>query len=309
VALLAVVVPATAQYDDGLHCMHDIGPAEDVGSLKIAMPRFGSTQFAFPDFSGATRRLVLWNLGGYFILLVAGVAWPETARWLVDHAALRPDMFFAGRIWQPITYSLVHLSLIGTLFELLSLWFLGGFLEPMHGGRWLNGLYAVSVLGAAITAILIFEITWHVGSPQPLVVISGCLGGIFGMMTAIALLHGDVQFQLFFVIGIKAKYLAMIYTLIALAETFGEQRIYAFAQLGGALAALVYVRYAPRRGFGFKVSESWYGLRNKYYRWKRRRAASKFQVYMKKQGRTVRFDGQGRLIDEDSEHDDHKRWN
>jgi hypothetical protein len=33
-------------------------------------------------------------------------------------------------------------------------------------------------------------------------------------------------------------------------------------------------------------------------------------VYMKKQGRTVRFDGQGRLIDEDrDEHDDRKRWN
>jgi hypothetical protein len=29
---------------------------------------------------------------------------------------------------------------------------------------------------------------------------------------------------------------------------------------------------------------------------------------MKKQGRTVRFDGQGRPIDDDS-HDDRKRWN
>jgi membrane associated rhomboid family serine protease len=289
---------------------HDIGHAHDVGSLKTGMPRFGSAQFAFPEFSGATRRLILWNLVAYFVLLLATAAKLDVLLGLIGHLALRPELVVAGEIWQPLTYSLVHPSLIGTLFELLSLWFLGGLLESMHGGRWLNGLYAASVLGAAITAILIFFIGWKVGYAQPLVTLYGCMGGIFGMLTAIALLHGDLQFQLFFVIGIKAKYLAIIYTLVALAQTFGEQRIYAFAQLGGALAAILYVRNAPRRGFGFQISESLYGLRNKYYRWKRRRAASKFQVYMKKQGRTVRFDGQGRLLDEDDvKHDDRKRWN
>ena len=55
------------------------------------------------------------------------------------------------------------------------------------------------------------------------------------------------------------------------------------------------------------LSESWYGLRNRYYRWKRRRASRKFEVYMRSQGRTVRFDGQGRPLDDDP--DDKKRWN
>jgi membrane associated rhomboid family serine protease len=273
------------------------------------MPRFGSAQFAFPEFSGATRRLILWNLAAFFVLLLANAARLDLLMSLIGHLALRPEMVFAGEIWQPLTYSFVHPSLLGTLFDLLSLWFLAGFLESMHGGRWLNGLYAASVLGAAVVAILIFGIGWKLGYPPPLMPITGCMGGIFGLLTAIALLHGDLQFQLFFVIGIKAKYLAIIYALVAVAETFGEQRIYAFAQLGGALAALLYVRSAPRRGFGFSFSERLYGLRNKYYRWKRRRAASKFQVYMKKQGRTVRFDGQGRLLDDDEEHDDSKRWN
>jgi membrane associated rhomboid family serine protease len=274
------------------------------------MARFGSAQFAFPEFSGATRRLILWNMAAFFVLLLATTARLGVLLNLFGHLALRPEMVLAGEIWQPLTYSFVHPSLIGTLFELLSLWFLAGFLEPMHGARWLNGLYASSVLGAAITAILIFFIGWKLGYPPPVLPIAGCLGGIFGLLTAIGLLHGDVQFQLMFVIGIKAKYMAILFALVALAETFGEQRIYAFAQLGGALAAILYVRAAPRRGFGFAISESWYGLRNRYFRWKRRRAASKFQVYMKKQGRTVRFDGQGRLLDEDDvKHDDRKRWN
>ena len=81
---------------------------------------------------------------------------------------------------------------------------------------------------------------------------------------------------------------------------FGQERMYAFAQLGGALAGLAFVRMAPRRGISFLLSESLYGMRNRYYRWKRRRAARKFEVYMRKQGRTVKFDGQGRRIDEDA---------
>jgi hypothetical protein len=89
---------------------------------------------------------------------------------------------------------------------------------------------------------------------------------------------------------------------------FGQQqRLYAFAQLGGALAGLVYVRLAPRRGVSFGLSERLYAVRNRYYRWKRRRAARKFEVYMRSQGRTVRFDGNGRRIDDDDK--DRSRWN
>jgi hypothetical protein len=134
------------------------------------------------------------------------------------------------------------------------------------------------------------------------------MGGVFGLLIAIGVLYADMQIQMWFLIGIKAKYLAAIYALIALAMLFGDQRTYAFAQLGGAAAALLYIRLAPKRGFSFAVSESLYGLRNRYYRWKRRKASRKFEVYMQKQGRTVRFDGQGRQLDDDNP-DDKKRWN
>jgi hypothetical protein len=136
----------------------------------------------------------------------------------------------------------------------------------------------------------------------------GCFGGIFGLLVAIGALYGDMQFLLFpLPIGIKARYLVAIYALVTVAMLFGQQRMYAFAQLGGALAGLLYIRLAPRRGLSFTFSEQWYALRNRYYRWKRRRAARKFEVYMRSQGRTVHFDGNGRPIDDDP--NDKKRWN
>jgi len=134
------------------------------------------------------------------------------------------------------------------------------------------------------------------------------VGGIFGLLVAIGTLYGNMEFLLFFTIGIKAKYLVPIYGLISIAMLFGQQKMYAFAQLGGALAGFLYVRLAPRRGTQLVgLSEKWYGLRNRYYRWKRRRAARKFEVYMRSQGRTVHMDGQGKRLDDDA--NDKKRWN
>jgi membrane associated rhomboid family serine protease len=271
------------------------------------MPRIGSSPFAFPDFRGATRRLVLWNLCAYFVLAVAGLANKEIYVWLYAHSVFLPQAFLGGWLWQPISYSLVHPGLIGTLFELLSLWFLAGFLENLHSSGWVTGLYATSVLGTALAATAIYAAGPTLGYSLLAIPLYGCFGGIFGLLVAIGVLYGDMEFLLFFTIGIKARYMAVIYGLITIAMLFGEQRMYAFAELGGALAGWLFIRLAPRRGISFQLSEKWYGLRNRYYRWKRHRAARKFQVYMRSQGRTVRFDGQGKPLDDDP--DDKKHWN
>ncbi|HEY1987266.1 MAG TPA: rhomboid family intramembrane serine protease [Terracidiphilus sp.] len=263
--------------------------------------------FAFPDFSGATRRLVLVNVGTFFALLLADLAFRSTGGAFAAHLQLIPSLFLRGELWQPLTYSFIHPSLIGTLFELLSLWFLASFLEMSRGDAWVMGLYAVSVLGTALAAVALFIVGQRMGLAINEMPLYGCMGGIFGMLIAIGVLHGDTQFLLFFAIGIKARYMAAIYALITFAMLFGQSRMYAFAQLGGALAGLIYIRFAPRRGVSFMVSEGWFGLRNQFYRWKRKRAGRKFEVYMRKQGRTVRFDGRGRQIDEDPE--DKSRWN
>jgi membrane associated rhomboid family serine protease len=271
------------------------------------MRRIGATPFAFPDFRGATRRLVVVNLVGYFVLLLAGFVSVSFSQSLLAHIALVPEFFLHGWVWQPFTYSLVHLGIIGTLFELLSLWFMAGFLEPFHGDSWVMGIYAASVLGTAAGAIAIYGGAQALGHPIEQIPLYGCFGAIFGMLVAIGILYGDVQFLMFFVIGIKARYMAIIYGLICFVMLFTEQREYAFAQFGGALFGWLYLRFIPRRGFAFVFSEQFYGMRNRYYRWKRRRAARKFEVYMKSQGRTVHFDGQGRQIDD--EQDDKSRWN
>jgi membrane associated rhomboid family serine protease len=270
------------------------------------MPRIGSSPFSFPEFRGATRRLVFLNLFAFFALLLAQFAFPAYAVLLASQLSFVPVAFLHGALWQPFTYSFIHLSLIGTLFELLSLWFLAGFLENMHSPSWVTGLYTASVLGTAAAAAALYAVSGTLGFGLVQIPLYGCLGGIFGLLVAIGALYGDFEFLLFFTIGIKARYLVAIYAFTSIAMLFGEQRMYAFAQLGGALAGLLFIRMAPRRGVSFVFSETWFTLRNRYYRWKRRRASRKFEVYMRSQGRNVRVDGYGRPLDKD---DDKKHWN
>jgi membrane associated rhomboid family serine protease len=262
----------------------------------------------FPDFRGATRRLVLWNLAAFFIFLIVSLAFPARIGHAIELLAFDPSAFLHGRLWQPFTYSLLQFGLLQTFLNLLCLWFFAGFLENYHTSSWVTGIYAISVLGTAATATAIYAAAPTLGFQAATAQLTGCFGGIFGLLVAIGILHGDVQFMLFpLPVSIKARYLAAIFAIIYLAMVFGQQSAYAFAVLGGGLFCLLYIQLAPRRGFHFALSEKWFGMRNRYYRWKRGRAGRKFEVYMRKQGRTVHLDRRGKQIDDDP--DDKTRWN
>jgi len=233
----------------------------------------------FPDFTGFTRRLVLFNLGAYFTLLILSAFARPLYVDLMSLLVLDPtQVLHHGWIWQLVTYCVVHAGILSTAFELLSLWFLGSILEQNNGARWLGELFLVSVVGAGLATLALYVVMPNSAAP-----LFACWGGIFGLLIAIAVLYGDLPFMLFpLPVTIKAKYLVAVYMLIAIAMLFGAERASAFAQLGGALFGYLYIKFAPRRGFAFAGSESVYGLRNSYYRWKRRRAAKKFEVYMRK---------------------------
>src|SRR5580692_12083999 len=122
----------------------------------MRMARLGSGPLAFPDFRGATRRLILANLAAYFLLLLMRLAWPSSLAAAIAALSFDPQAFLHGALWQPLTYSFIHVGILGTLLELLSLWFLAGFLESQgHSANWVIGLYAISVLGTAAAAVVI----------------------------------------------------------------------------------------------------------------------------------------------------------
>jgi membrane associated rhomboid family serine protease len=273
------------------------------------MPRSSPTTLSLPPFSGATRKLILLNVSAFFALAILLWVSSSFGRVLLDHLILEPLAVVHGEIWQLATYSLIDTSILSIVFSMLTLWFTGSLLEGSCGSRWLTELYWTSVIGGAILATAI-SFT-HVFGMRPDVIATSAWTGVFGLLVAIGMLFGDQEFYLWFLIRVKAKYLVSIYILIAIAVLLKQANSFgALLQLSGALCGFLFVRFAPRRGFAFGVSERFYGIRNAYYRYKRRRAARKFEVYMRKQNREVHFDKDGRYIDPDElrRNPKDKRW-
>ncbi len=262
------------------------------------MPSNNPISLTLPPFSGATRQLVLWNLILFFAIAVLTLL-PGTAfAILLAHLVLTPFAVAHGQIWQLVTYAFLNFGIVNTAFALLTLWFIGAMLEGARGSRWLFELYFTSTIAGALIASAI-ALTGLVHAPFPGA--SGPYTGIFGLLIATAVLFGEQEFLLFFLIRLKAKYLVAIYILIDLAILLkSSDNFQALLHLSGALAGYLYLRLVPSRGLAFGVTERLYGLRNDYYRAKRRRAARKFEVYMGKQGRKVQFDKDGRYVDPDA---------
>ncbi len=271
------------------------------------MPRSTPTTLALPPFTGATRRLILILLGIFFVDAILSHIIPDSTYILLHlHLSLIPDWVVRGQIWQLLTYAFLPLGLMGTLFALLTLWFVGAMLEDLRSARWLYELFLTSAVGGAIIASAL-SFTHLLGLSGDSVNF-GSWPAIYGLLVAVAVLMGDTEFLFLFIIRIKAKYLVAIYILIDIGTLLKSRSAFeALIELSGALAGFLYIRFAPRRGLAFGATERWYALRNDYYRARRRRAARKFEVYMSKQGRQVHFDKDGKYIDPDKDPND-KKW-
>ena len=297
-----------------MRCITDsLGPHAGIAApetiIEVTMPN-GPTTLALPAFSGATRRLILIHVVIFFVDAILGLVLPApiyTA--IASHLVLLPVSVVHGQIWQLLTFTFMPLSLFNMVFVMLWLWWLGSMLEEVRSARWLVELYLTSAVAGAILAIAICYT--HLFHLEPMRAIGiGPETAIFGLTIAAARLLGDTEILLLFILRIKIKYMVAIYILIDVALLLKTNNAFeALLQLSGAAVAFAFLRLIPRRGLAHAATERYFNTRNEIYKSKRRRAAKKFEVYMSKQGREVRFDKDGRYLDPDQDKDPNdKRW-
>jgi len=272
------------------------------------MPRGTTMSLSFPPFTPAVKQLLLAN-GAVFLLveLLSAFTSPGIGAWVNFHFGLVPALaVLHGWIWQFVTYAFLHAGLLHILFNMLALWMFGAQLEMDWGYSIFMQFYFFCVIGAAITTAAV-SFSGLLGA-SPLIPTVGASGGIYGILVAFGILHGDSEIMLFPIpFMIKARYFVIgliflaLYGALSSAHNMGQSTAY-MAHLGGGLFGYLFLKFVPRRGFGFLSSERLYGIRNSYYRWKRRRAARKFEVYMRKHNRTDYkhedyFDEDGKMRD------------
>jgi membrane associated rhomboid family serine protease len=253
--------------------------------------------FSFPPFAGWVKRIVLTCTGIYLFQVIALRFDSRIVAAMQEWLALIPsDVLQHGWLWQVVTYSLLHVGFSHVFFNMLTLWFIGAYLERDWGSRRFIECYAFCVVGAALVTIAIAYSHFLGASPNSATM--GASGGIFGLLMAFGIIYADQEMFLFpLPFRIKAKYLVGIWVLVAIVAVFEPaQGIAVFAHLGGLLFGFLFVKFFPTRGLSYVASERYFGVRNNYYRWKRRRAARKFEVYMRNHDRKVTFDEHGNYV-------------
>jgi membrane associated rhomboid family serine protease len=242
--------------------------------------------FGFPPFTRTVKMLIGINVVVYFLALLMHVARQDQGvDALYATFALTPDkVIHHWAVWQIVTYAFLHATVLHILFNMLTLWMFGATLDVHWGRRQFLEFYFFCVVGAALSTMAVAYGLNGILGLTPMVPTVGASGGIFGLLVAFGLLFGEQEIFMFpLPVAIKAKYMVAILILIALAGAMGDVGgTNNIAHLGGALFGYLYLKFLPRRGLLFGVSEGYYGVRNSYHRWKRRRAARKFQVYMRK---------------------------
>jgi membrane associated rhomboid family serine protease len=270
------------------------------------MYRGRTFSLSLPPFTKAVKWLIIINAAVYLLLELLKAVAPEPGGALFLALALIPAAVVHGLIFQLATYSFLHLGVLHILFNMLGLWMFGAQLESDWGRTKFLEFYFFCVVGAALTTVAISYT--GVGGVSPQTPTVGASGGVLGILMAFGMLYGDQEIMLFPIpFSIRAKYFVAGVAFITLAEAISASgagrgsNVAYFAHLGGLFFGFMYVKFVPKRGLSFGASERYFGVRNSYYRWKRRRAARKFEVFMRKQNRTVSgtFDENGNYIPPD----------
>jgi|SRR6185312_776706 len=243
-----------------------------------------SMPLMLPPFRGVTRRIILIGIACFFAILLFELIAPKAVGSVFTYLVLCPALAL-HHPWTLLTNAFVTDGIASTFFALLSIWFFAAPLEDDRGSRWLTEYFLITVIGGSVVTSLIASTSVLGLTPESAT--AGLWPAALAILLAFARFYPELDILLL-IVRVKAKYVLAIYMLVYLAQALvAGDRIGALNALCAALCGYLYLQLVPRRGLTFAASESLYGLRNSYYRAKRQRAAKKFTVYMKKQGKDV----------------------
>lgn len=161
-------------------------------------------------------------IGACVIVFLLGNVSAELALWPLQSGRFGP--------WQLVSYGFLHGGFNHIFFNLFAVWMFGLQIERAFGSQRFMLYYFVCVVGAAITQLVVQQVT---GSFWPTI---GASGGVFGLLLAYGVLFPNNRVLLIFLpIPIKAKWFVLIYGGVELFFGVTNQmpNVAHFAHLGG----------------------------------------------------------------------------
>jgi membrane associated rhomboid family serine protease len=169
---------------------------------------------------------------------------------MMAHLALGPGLF-AGELWQPITSLFVHFDLLGFIFNLIGLWFVGAFIERTQGTRRFVTLF----LTAGVLANLALAGVNHLRPYRVGEISDGCSFAVLALFVAFGRIYGRAPAQVLGGLFLQARHLALIFVAWGVLASLLRAD---WGQLAATLtaAAVGYLGAAPGG-----LSEAWNALK------------------------------------------------
>ena len=246
-----------------------------------------------PPFRGAVRQLILASTGIYIVILLLMSFAPRTGQAVLELGVLRPEHITQGWVWQFVTYAFMYVDPLDFVLSLVGIYFLGTAVEERTGATKFYGLFFFTLILSAIAGFGL-SLT-HVIAQGPAL---GSGAAANAILMVFFLQNRGAPIMLFPIpIQIPVKWIVLFTAAVETAYLLLYHfALFYFILLLGLGAGYVWYAVFSNRRAALGVSEKFYGMKNGYYRWKRRRAARKFEVYMRKHNRTVEFDEHGNYI-------------
>lgn len=198
-------------------------------------------------------------------------------------ALLRPHEGFGdGKLWQFVTYALLHQNLLHLLFNGLGLWVFGAELEKLWGGRSFLLYSGLCALWAGLAHALVDP--WLSGRPTA---VMGASGAVYGLMGAYGLLFRSRRLYFWGLFPVRADVLALGFAAFALYSGVAQSAdgTAHLAHLGGMVGGVLMLLALPAR-------DSWRMWRH------RRRMVAHLRRASRRAGATT-FPDLGPAADED----------
>ena len=201
-------------------------------------------------------KYLVFAMGGVFVLdlfMVMTTAYTTHIN-LISYMTLDITMVLQGQVWRLLTWLIVpnQDNMLWMALSLYFYYFIGTALESRWGARRFLIFFVIGAIAYIAAAFLSHAITGYG------YVVNTYL--YFSLFLAFAALYPDMQFMLFFVLPIKAKWLAavdLVYFLMAIVMGGVSLRMAAIASLVNILL--------------FFGEDIWQIGRRMYFQWQRRR--------------------------------------
>jgi len=257
------------------------------------MARNISSQMGLPPFRGAVRQIILASTAIYIFILLAISFAPAVGQAVLEIGILDPAHVRSGALWQLVTYAFMYVDPLQFVLSLLGVYFLGWSVEERIGYGPFYGLFFGSIILSALAGFML--------SFVPHLALGAAMGSgaaANAILMVFYMFNRGAPIMLFPIpIQIPVKWIVLFTAAIETAYLLlSHFALFYFVLLLGLGAGYIWYTLFLTRRTSVGISERFFSLRNSYHRWKRRRAARKFEVYMRDHDRTVTFDEHGNYI-------------